>query len=134
MHTKANVKQLVTRDSTRIPLYCSHSGAEKPIPRKIGQKFAKLPVRHQTEILLVESLDPTANHDPVLAECRLPVAHPEGAVLFRSSRQFTLALIVTRMVNAVYEYFKSSSSVRFHYDAYYPWSINSVNSSPISVP
>ncbi|KER26768.1 hypothetical protein T265_06051 [Opisthorchis viverrini] len=51
--------------------------AEKSIPRKIGQESGTLPVRPQNEIRLVESLGPTANHDPVLAKCRLPMAHPE---------------------------------------------------------
>ncbi|KER24378.1 hypothetical protein T265_07937 [Opisthorchis viverrini] len=42
-----------------------------------------LAVRHQAEIGLVKSLDPTANHNPVLAECRLPMTHPDRVRISR---------------------------------------------------
>ncbi|KER29466.1 hypothetical protein T265_03932 [Opisthorchis viverrini] len=44
------------------------------IPSRLAQNSGRLPVRHQDELRLVNNLDPTANHDPVLARCRLPMA------------------------------------------------------------
>ncbi|KER25636.1 hypothetical protein T265_06927 [Opisthorchis viverrini] len=41
---------------------------------RLAQNSGRLPVRHQDEISLVNNLDQTANHDPVLAKCRLPMA------------------------------------------------------------
>ncbi|KER25494.1 hypothetical protein T265_07063 [Opisthorchis viverrini] len=57
---------------------------------RLVENSGLLPVRHQTEILLVESLDPTDNHDLVLAECRLPMPHPEGVRISRKLPPLTL--------------------------------------------
>ncbi|KER26607.1 hypothetical protein T265_06180 [Opisthorchis viverrini] len=51
---------------------------------KLAKNSGGLPVRHQDEIRLAKGLGSTANHDPVLAKCRLPMAHPERV---RNSRK-----------------------------------------------
>ncbi|GAA47788.1 hypothetical protein CLF_100802 [Clonorchis sinensis] len=47
---------------------------------RMVENSGRLRVRDKVGIRLVESLDPTANHDPVLAEYRLPMTHLEGNV------------------------------------------------------
>ncbi|GAA55542.1 hypothetical protein CLF_108268 [Clonorchis sinensis] len=57
-------------------------------PRSLSRtSTGRLPVRHQAEFRLVESLDPRVNYDPVLVEYRLPMAHPEGVRISRSTQR-----------------------------------------------
>ncbi|KER28535.1 hypothetical protein T265_13565, partial [Opisthorchis viverrini] len=63
---------------TRIPLYRSQSGvatAEKPVPRKTGQTFGTLAGPSPSRDLIGRKSGP--NREPVMPECRLPMAHPE---------------------------------------------------------
>ncbi|KER29748.1 hypothetical protein T265_03660 [Opisthorchis viverrini] len=59
--------------------------SRSPSHARLVKISGRLPVRHQAEIWLVGSLDPTANHDSVVAECRLPMVHPEGVRISKMS-------------------------------------------------
>ncbi|GAA49827.1 hypothetical protein CLF_103649 [Clonorchis sinensis] len=59
------------------------AAAEKPIPRKIGQKFGTLAGPASSRDLIGRKSGPN-NHDPVLAECRLSTPHLEGVKISRN--------------------------------------------------
>ncbi|KAG5455077.1 hypothetical protein CSKR_104586 [Clonorchis sinensis] len=92
----------VRRNCTHIPLYPSQSGAATAkilSHARLTRNSGRLPVRDQAQIYLVENLDPAANHDSALAECRLPMVHPER---IRISRKFaTYAIYMGRCTNAL---------------------------------
>ncbi|KER32467.1 hypothetical protein T265_12807, partial [Opisthorchis viverrini] len=57
---------------------------------RLTKRSFGLPVRHQGELRLVESLDLAAYHDPVFAERRSPLAHPKGVRISRILSHHTL--------------------------------------------
>ncbi|GAA48407.1 hypothetical protein CLF_101570 [Clonorchis sinensis] len=83
----------MTRHSARVLVCRSQFGvaaAKTPIQHAIGLRIGRLPGQHQGELSLVESLDPTVNHDPKSAECQLPLRNPEDHGIPRMLSRHTL--------------------------------------------